>query len=104
MAPKRRTARSITQTRWSPTRKARCLWCIARSWRPSRRGRCRRWAGRPSAGMRLDRLVVGLGAGGLALYAARLRNPVLTWGATPTEASARLPGDELLEGADGVAT
>ena len=33
-----------------------------------------------------------------------LRQPVLTWGATPSEASGRLPGDELLEGADGVAT
>jgi hypothetical protein len=33
-----------------------------------------------------------------------LRRPILTWGATEAEAAARLPGDELLEGADGVAT
>jgi hypothetical protein len=39
-----------------------------------------------------------------ALYAAWLRRPVLTWGATPAEAAMRLPGDELLEDADGVAT
>jgi hypothetical protein len=39
-----------------------------------------------------------------ALYARFLRAPVLTWGATAEEAAARLPGDELLEDADGVAT
>jgi hypothetical protein len=39
-----------------------------------------------------------------AAYARRLRGPVLTWGATADEAAARLPGDELLEDADGVAT
>jgi hypothetical protein len=33
-----------------------------------------------------------------------LRRPILTWGATTTEASSRLPGDELLEEADGVTT
>ena len=38
------------------------------------------------------------------LYARFLRAPVLTWGATDVEAAARLPGDELLEDADGVAT
>jgi hypothetical protein len=54
--------------------------------------------------MRSHRLLFGLGAGGLALYAARLRKPVLTWGATPSEVNARLPGDELLEDTDGVAT
>ncbi len=37
-------------------------------------------------------------------YARRLRAPILTWGARADEASARLPGDELLEDADGVAT
>jgi hypothetical protein len=45
-------------------------------------------------------LAVALGA----LYALRVREPVLTWGATPDEAAASLPGDELLEQADGVAT
>jgi len=37
-------------------------------------------------------------------YRLFLRRPVLTWGATPDEADARLPGDELLERADGIAT
>src|SRR5205807_5430328 len=44
-----------------------------------------------------------------ALVAARalyplLRRPILTWGATSEEAASRLPGDELLEDADGVST
>jgi hypothetical protein len=38
------------------------------------------------------------------LYRRFLRQPILTWGATVEEAAARLPGDELLENADGVAT
>lgn len=38
------------------------------------------------------------------LYAALLREPVLTWGATAAEAAERLPGDELLEDADGIST
>jgi len=38
------------------------------------------------------------------LYGRLLRRPILTWGATAEEAEARLPGDELLEDADGVAT
>jgi hypothetical protein len=42
---------------------------------------------------------------GLAvLYRMLLREPILTWGATADEARMRLPGDELLEDADGVAT
>jgi hypothetical protein len=44
-----------------------------------------------------------LGAHAL-LYAAFLRKPILHWGATSEETAARLPGDELLEDADGVAT
>ena len=39
-----------------------------------------------------------------ACYRLFLRRPVLTWGATAEEAAARLPGDELLEAADGIAT
>ncbi len=39
-----------------------------------------------------------------AVYRSILRRPILTWGATAEEAAARLPGDELLEHADGVAT
>ena len=49
------------------------------------------------------RMAVGVVAGGV-LYARLLRSPILTWGATGQEASARLPGDDLLEDADGVAT
>jgi hypothetical protein len=47
--------------------------------------------------------LVGAATVGL-LYRLRLRERILTWGATPEEALARLPGDELLEEADGVAT
>jgi hypothetical protein len=45
-------------------------------------------------------LLTALGAG----YLRYVRRPILTWGATDEEATARLPGDELLEDADGVAT
>ena len=38
------------------------------------------------------------------LYQLLLRRPILNWGATNTEAHTRLPGDELLEDADGIAT
>ena len=40
----------------------------------------------------------------LALYDRTLRPAILTWGATEEEAASRLPGDELLEDADGVST
>lgn len=43
-------------------------------------------------------------ATGCALYWGLLRRPILTWGATDAEAGSPLPGDELLEDADGVAT
>src|SRR4051794_37473957 len=39
-----------------------------------------------------------------SLYWRLLRRQVLTWGATESEASSRLPGDELLANADGVST
>src|SRR2546423_7666576 len=39
----------------------------------------------------------------LGLYPL-LRRPILTWGATTEEADSHLPGDELLEDADGVST
>jgi hypothetical protein len=42
--------------------------------------------------------------GAALVYRKFLRHPVLTWGATAEEAQERLPGDELLEDADGVAT
>jgi hypothetical protein len=38
-----------------------------------------------------------------ALYSL-MRRPILTWGATTEEARSRLPGDDLLEEADGVST
>ena len=40
----------------------------------------------------------------VTVYARFLREPILSWGATAEEAGARLPGDELLEDADGLAT
>jgi hypothetical protein len=54
--------------------------------------------------MNLRRFVCSAGAVCLALYFALLRRPVLTWGASEAEADSRLPGDELLEDADAVAT
>src|SRR6266542_3494780 len=51
---------------------------------------------RPTAALAL---VAALGA----LYPL-LRRPILTWGATAEEAVSHLPGDELLEDADGVST
>jgi hypothetical protein len=54
--------------------------------------------------MRSLRTALSLAAALGALYFVRLRRPVLTWGATEAEATSRLPGDELLEDADGVAT
>jgi hypothetical protein len=43
--------------------------------------------------------------GGLTLlYVAVLRGRIMSWGATRQDAEARLPGDELLEDADGVST
>lgn len=46
---------------------------------------------------------LALFAGAASAYMA-LRGPVLTWGATRQEALAQLPGDELLEDADGIST
>ena len=53
--------------------------------------------------MTLRRALLGLGVLG-AVYFRLLRRPILTWGATDEEATATLPGDELLQDADGVAT
>jgi hypothetical protein len=53
--------------------------------------------------MGVPRTVLAL-AGLGALYFRFLRKPVLTWGATHDVAAGRLPGDELLEDADGMAT
>jgi hypothetical protein len=54
--------------------------------------------------MRTRTVALGLLAALAALYPSALRRRVLTWGATAEEAAGRLPGDELLERADGVAT
>lgn len=50
------------------------------------------------------RACLAAGVAGGVLYVAVVRRWVLTWGASEAEAGARLPGDELLEDADGVAT
>jgi hypothetical protein len=51
----------------------------------------------------VKRLPVGAAVGAI-VYRLVLRRSVLSWGATAAEAAARLPGDELLEDADGVST
>ena len=51
---------------------------------------------------RRRRLVLAAALG--ALYQATLRRRILTWGATDGEAASRLPGDELLQEADGLST
>ncbi len=51
--------------------------------------------------MRLVPVISGIT---LAVSYSLLRRRIVTWGATAAEASARLPGDELLEGPDGVTT
>jgi len=53
--------------------------------------------------MKLTRLLAA-GVVAAAVYVRFLRAPILTWGATCSEASARLAGDELLDDADGVST
>jgi len=54
----------------------------------------------------MRRLLIGLLAVPAAAiaYLVFLRRPVLNWGTRPDEAARRLPGDELLEAADVVAT
>lgn len=46
--------------------------------------------------MRRAALTLGLLAGAGVLYATRLRDPIVTWGATPEEAAAPLAGDDLV--------
>lgn len=53
--------------------------------------------------MRSGRSIVAVCAA-CALYWSCLRGRIATWGSTREEAEARLPGDELLENADGLAT
>jgi hypothetical protein len=59
--------------------------------------RCHSQAVRPS---RVTYLSIAVGV----TYWRALRGRILTWGATEEEVLARLPGDELVEDADGVAT
>jgi hypothetical protein len=54
--------------------------------------------------MKLRRVAPVLGPALCGLYYALWRRAVLTWGATDAEAAATMPGDELLEDADGVST
>ena len=64
-----------------------------------RRGRGRRGV-RATVARRADRAA----RSGRRRYAAFLREPILTWGATAEEAAGGLPGDELQPDSDGVAT
>ena len=52
----------------------------------------------------MSRRIAGVLAVATVIYRLLLRRAILTWGATAAEAAARLPGDELLEDADGVST
>ena len=54
--------------------------------------------------MRSRIVAVAVAAALAALYKRVLHKSILNWGATDKEASARLPGDELLEDANGVST
>ena len=54
--------------------------------------------------MSVRRFVMMLGVCACALYRGLLRRAIVSWGATAAEARSRLPGDDLLEDADGVAT
>jgi hypothetical protein len=54
--------------------------------------------------LKIGGVAVGSTCTAAMLYRLLLRRPVLNWGATDAETTARLPGDELLEVADGVAT
>jgi hypothetical protein len=54
--------------------------------------------------MRTGIVAVAVATALAVLYKRVLRKSILNWGATDKEASARLPGDELLEHADGVST
>jgi hypothetical protein len=54
--------------------------------------------------MRPRRIVLVPFAAVAALGYARIRQPILSWGATHAEAAGPLPGDDLLLAADGVST
>ncbi len=54
--------------------------------------------------MRRGSIALAWIASSAILYQLLLRRPILNWGSTNAEAHARLPGDELLEDADGIST
>ena len=54
--------------------------------------------------MKSRRTFLALAAASAVLAYVRVRQPILTWGATEAEAAGPLPGDELLPAADGVST
>ena len=54
--------------------------------------------------MRTRIVVLAIATALAGLYARVLRKSILNWGATDEETSTRLPGDELLEHADGIST
>lgn len=62
------------------------------------------WSRVREIGLMRSARLVALSAASLALYYLLLRQRILTWGATQIEAQSRLPGDELLDDADGIAT
>ncbi len=70
----------------------------------SRLLQCINCDGHEAGSMTVARVTKVLAVGISALYYAVLRRWILTWGATAEEAASPLPGDELLETADGVST
>jgi hypothetical protein len=54
--------------------------------------------------VRLRATALALCVASAGLYVFMLRRRILTWGASDSVAAARLPGDELLDPADGVST
>jgi hypothetical protein len=71
---------------------------------PTRNTQARRLPLDDTGSMRSRHLAPALGAALFVLYPTLLRQRILSWGATDAEATARLPGDELLEDANGVST
>src|SRR6185437_128021 len=89
------------RTHWPTSPGPSCSW-VQHSSRPAERPAVRV---RETRGMtKTVVLIAGALAGAAALYRSTMRRPILNWGATPAEAEGRLPGDELLEEADGIAT
>ena len=92
-----RLARSASNQSGVPTRDRKSGSGVGPAPKRVREGSCQTRFVRP---FRALFVVAGL----CSLYCRLLRRRILTWGATEAEAGARLPGDELLEDADGVST